>query len=238
MSAVDQTSYESIAEQYLSGAGDKWITTHYERPFMTAQLPDVNGKTVLDLGCATGYYSKYCLDRGAEVISVDASPKMVENTIKLCGGKARGYVHDIARPFPFLDNASVDVVICSLVLHYVENWEDTLNECHRVLKDGGKCIVSTHHPISDYRHFNQDSYFSKRLIEDEWTNFDQPLPVKYFVRPLSEYIQPMIACKLDLTEVAEPMPSAELHELDKNAFDGASTRPLFLFFVLAKESGT
>lgn len=235
MDVVIETSYESIAEEYLSNANEKWILTHYERPFMTAHLPDVSGCTVLDLGCATGYYSKYCLDRGAEVICVDASRKMVENTVNLCDGKARGHVHDIATPFTFLDSDSIDVIICSLVLHYVENWEDTLNECHRVLKSGGRCIVSTHHPINDYRRFNQDSYFSRRLIEDEWTDFDKPLRVKYYVRPLSEYIQPMISCKLRLTKVAEPMPAAELEELHRRAFNGVKRRPVFLFFVLEKE---
>lgn len=238
MTVADQTSYESIAEQYLSGANDKWIMAHYERPYMTAHLPNVTGRTVLDLGCATGYYTKYCLDRGADVICVDASRKMVENTVTLCDGKVRGYVHDIAQPFTFLDSASIDVVVCSLVLHYVENWEATLNECHRVLKNGGRCIVSTHHPVNDYRHFNQDCYFSRRLIEDEWINFDPPLQVKYFVRPLSEYIQPMIACKLDLIDVAEPMPIPQLAKLDQAAHDRASKRPLFLFFVLEKEGET
>jgi SAM-dependent methyltransferase len=232
-----KTSYESFAEKYLSTSNDNWVLNYYERPFMTEQLPSVYGLTVLDLGCASGYFSKYCLDRGAEVICVDASRKMVEHTVKLCDGKVRGHVHDIAIPMRFIDSNSVDIVICSLVLHYVENWEEPLNEFYRILKNGGKCIISTHHPINDYTRFNQESYFSMRLIEDEWKNFGKPLQVKYYVRPLSEYIQPMVRCKLRLAKVAEPMPSAELEELDGVFFNRLQQHPLFFFFVLEKESG-
>lgn len=235
MDVVNETSYESIAETYLSKANDNWVLNYYERPFVTAHLPNVHGRIVLDLGCATGYYSKYCLDRGAQVICVDASRKMVDHTVNLCDGNVRGHVHDIAKPFEFISDSSIDVIICSLVLHYVENWEDTLNEFHKVLKDGGKCIVSTHHPINDFTRFNQDDYFSKRLIEDEWKGFAIPVRVKHYVRPLNEYIQPMVACKLKLAKIAEPMPSAELEELDGVFFNGLRRRPLFLFFVLEKE---
>jgi ubiquinone/menaquinone biosynthesis C-methylase UbiE len=52
--------------------------------------------------------------------------------------------------------STLDVVICSLVLHYVEHWEDTLNEFHRILRKGGKCLVSTNYPITDYKHFNKE----------------------------------------------------------------------------------
>jgi SAM-dependent methyltransferase len=235
MGTVNDTSYESFAEKYLSTSNDNWVLNCYERPFMTEQLPNVYGLTVLDLGCASGYFSRYCLDRGAEVMCVDISPKMVEHTLKLCDSKVRGHVHDIAEPMRFIDSDSVDIIICSLVLHYVANWEDTLNEFHRILKKGGKCLVSTHHPINDYMHFNQEDYFLTRLIEDEWKNLGKPLRVKYYVRPLSEYIQPMLSCKLRLAKVAEPMPSAELEELDKAFFNGLKQHPLFLFFVLEKE---
>jgi len=233
--AVTETSFEPIAETYLS-ARNRWIQTYYERPSITADLPSVGGRTVLDLGCATGYFAEYCLDRGAEVIAVDASEKMVGHTLRVFGGKVRGFVHDIAQPFTFIGDNEVDVIICSLVLHYLENWDDTLGEFHRMLRRGGRCIISTHHPMNDYRKFNQDDYFAKRLVEDEWKKrFPRPVRVKYYVRPLSEYIQPLLACKLRLLKISEPQPSPELVMIDKDTFDGLRTHPVFLFFLLEKD---
>jgi len=158
MDVVNETSYEPFAEDYLSTANDKFVFNQYERPYITSQLPEMNNLTVLDVGCATGFYSKYCQDRGAEIICVDASQKMVDYTVQLCSGKAEGHVHDIAQPMRFMKNDSVDVIICSLLLHYVEKWEGVLSEFHRILKNGGICVISTHHPISDYTRFNQKNY--------------------------------------------------------------------------------
>jgi SAM-dependent methyltransferase len=191
--------------------------------------------TVLDVGCATGFYSKYCQDRGAKIICIDASQKMVDHTLQLCGGKAEGHVHDVAQPMNFVQSGSIDVIICSLVLHYIEKWEGILSEFHRILRNGGICVISTHHPVNDYTRFNQKNYFCTRLIEDEWKNFGKPLRVKYYVRPLSAYIEPLVSCDLTLTKVAEPMPSEELKELSREFFRDLRRHPLFLFFVLEKK---
>jgi SAM-dependent methyltransferase len=231
----DETNYDRVAEKYIAAADSKPFTANYERPFILANLPDLSGKTVLDLGCATGFYSKYCLDHGADVISVDASRKMVAHTAKICENKNRTYVHDIAKIFSFVESNTIDLIICSLVLHYIDNWNNTLEEFHRMLTAGGKCLISTHHPICDYTYFNQDDYFLKRLVEDEWDGFNTSIKVKYFVRPLNEYIQPMIDCKLQLNSISEPKPDTELATIDQKVFERLQRKPTFLFFVLEKD---
>jgi ubiquinone/menaquinone biosynthesis C-methylase UbiE len=121
-------------------------------------------------------------------------------------------------------------------LHYIENWKDILEEFYRILKPGGMVIISTHHPINDFTHFNQEDYFSKRLVEDEWKGFETPIKVKYFVRPLSEYIQPMLDCTLKLRTIAEPQPVATLKDKDEWAFERLRKRPTYLFYILEKDS--
>lgn len=236
MDIVNDTSYEPFAEDYLSKSNDNFVLNHYERPYITSQLPEMNNLTVLDVGCATGFYSRYCQDRGAKIICVDASQKMVKHTVELCNGKAEGHVHDIAQPMSFMPSDSANVIICSLVLHYVEQWEGVLSEFHRILKKGGICVISTHHPVNDFTRFNQENYFRTRLIEDEWENFGKPLRVKYHVRPLSKYIELMLNSELALTKVTEPMPSDELEELHEKFYRRLREHPLFLFFILEKKT--
>jgi len=105
MSVSKDTNYDPIAEIYLASTDKKAYTKYYERPFIIENLPQVAGKNVLDLGCATGFYSKYCLDNGAEVISIDASKKMIDHTLKICENKVKAFVHDIAEPFTFLKSS-------------------------------------------------------------------------------------------------------------------------------------
>jgi SAM-dependent methyltransferase len=48
-----------------------------QKDVISRLLPDVSGKTVLDIGCGTGRLALFLADRGAEVVGVDFSPAMV-----------------------------------------------------------------------------------------------------------------------------------------------------------------
>ena len=236
MSHSQKTSYENIAENYLTGAETKPFINHYERPCMLKNIPPLKEKKVLDLGCASGFYSKYCLDNGAGVIAVDASPKMIKHTGRICENSPRlqTFLHDLSEPLDFITPGSVDIIIASLVLHYIENWTIPLKEFSRILKPGGTCLISTHHPMMDYTLFNQEDYFNKRLINDEWAGFPEPLKVRYFVRPLNEYIQPMLDSGMALKKLLEPQPDESLRGLDQKIFTRLCKKPAFLFFILER----
>lgn len=45
---------------------------------------------------------------------------------------------------------SIDVIVASLVLHYIADWGTVLQELHRCLKRGGALVFSLHHPIKDW----------------------------------------------------------------------------------------
>ncbi len=235
MTHGDQTNYDAIAEVYLGSTDEKAFVSHYERPYMLRHMPELAGKTMLDLGCGTGFYSHFALGKGARAISVDASPKMIEHTNMRCGGKNEPHVHDLGEPLGFLGDSSIDVTICSLVLHYIERWEPVLAEVYRVLKPGGVCLVSTHHPINDYTHSGESGYFETRFIEEVWKGFSAPITVRYFVRPLSEYLRPFLQSSFTIRGIDEPMPTPELEQSDPVMNERLSIRPTFLFFVLEKE---
>lgn len=75
MSASNATNYDPIAEIYLVSTDKNPFTTYYERPFIIDNLTPLNGNNVLDLGCATGYFSKYCFNKGADCCEFQISIK-------------------------------------------------------------------------------------------------------------------------------------------------------------------
>ena len=49
-----------------------------ETPILFAMLPDLHGKTILDIGCGMGQHAKQYSDMGAEsVLGIDISEKML-----------------------------------------------------------------------------------------------------------------------------------------------------------------
>ena len=75
-------------------------------------------------------------------------------------------VADLAEPLPFGD-AEFDDVVASLVLHYLEDWSGPLAELRRVLKPGGRLLVSVNHPVIFPVVYPESDYFAvTRYTED------------------------------------------------------------------------
>ncbi len=94
---------------------------------------------------------------------MDVTSVMVRLAEERVGDRATFLVADVAEPLSFATDATFDLVVASLVLHYVENWEAPLREFRRVLKPDGAVVFSTHHPSMDRQLHCPDDYFA--LIE-------------------------------------------------------------------------
>ena len=54
-----------------------------ETPILFAMLPDLHGKTILDIGCGMGQHAKQYSEMGAEsVLGIDISGNMLKNTMR------------------------------------------------------------------------------------------------------------------------------------------------------------
>jgi len=103
---------------------------------------DLTGKTVLDIGCGTGYFSLELLKRGAHVICFDLSEQMLEAAKDRCGDLATTYQQGDAEQLPF-SNSSVDYVFSSLALQWCLDLSVPLREIKRVVKPHGQAYLST-----------------------------------------------------------------------------------------------
>ncbi len=212
---------------------DNLYNAEYERPTMMGRLPqELTGKKVLDAGCAAGWYTEQLLHCGAEVVAVDMSPEMVNAAIRRVGNSAKVLCLDLEAALPFEDG-SFDVIISSLTLHYLENWEQTFNEFQRVLKSGGQFLFSVHHPLTDIRLLNDPAYLSTQLIVDEWVKDGKTFTVPFYRRPLN-YILNSTLAYFELVQLIEPLPTREFQERDSKRFDKLMKEPNFLIIEARK----
>jgi len=232
------TSYDSIsAEDYLAHVERplSWNNL-YERPSMIARLPSLKGKNVLDIGCASGFFTEHALKNGANVTAVDLSKVMIDRLAsRIKSTKFKIFCADISQPMPFLKSNSFDCVICSLVFHYIKEWEPLLAELYRVMKEGGRLVISTHHPFEMYLYLKPPSYFDFNLVEDTWgSSGPHPFKVHYYIRPLNEVLRPIIQSQFKIISIDEPLPTEKCKEKDPETYKRLGERPGFLFIVLEK----
>jgi len=100
---------------------------------------DITDLKLLDAGCGTGWFSKYAVDLGAEVTSLDLGPNLLAEVSKKCMSTlVVGSILDL----PFADN-TFDVVVSSEVIEHVPNPIKAIEELYRVTKPSGTLVVTT-----------------------------------------------------------------------------------------------
>ena len=216
----------ALAHAYARVTAANVYNAAYERPAVRAVLGDVRGLDVLDAGAAAGEQSAWLAEHGARVVAIDASESMVHLARARLGDAVTVLCADLALPLPLAD-ASFDAVLSSLTLHYVEDWLPTLRELARVLRPGGRLVLSTHHPA-----LTDDpaaDYHAIRLVEEGWGGFaDSPVPMRFYHRPLERMIGDVLAAGFALRGLREPRPSAEAGARDPDVAARLRTRPWFL----------
>ena len=232
--SVSLNSYEEMAEYYFKYVDTKPFNAYYERPATISLLPQVRGKNVLDAGCAAGWYTKWLLEKGASVIALDFSPNMIEMTKKRVENKAKVIKADLNEPLDFIEDESIDVILSSLTLHYIKNWNLVMSEFNRILKVDGQLIISIHHPFMDFTVFNKENYFLTELLDDEWNTNNGKVKVQFYRRPLSAIITPIIDAGFIIERLLEPMPIEEFKIEHPNTYDRLIKNPQFLFIRAKK----
>lgn len=234
MESISLAAYEQLAEVYFNEFDSKPYNSDYERPATTSLLPDVCGKQVLDAACAAGWYTKWLLDHGAKVTAVDFSANMVAMTRKRVGDRADIYQADLNKPLSFIKDASHDLIVSSLTLHYLKDWSIALSEFHRILKSNGKLVLSVHHPFMDFTLFNRDNYFLTELLDDEWNTSAGKITMQFYRRPLSAILSSLLEHHFSIEKLVEPVPTENFKLKLPEAYERLTKRPHFLVIRVSK----
>ncbi|NIJ11121.1 SAM-dependent methyltransferase [Saccharomonospora amisosensis] len=115
-----------------------WFARH-EAAYL-ALLPHCAGETVLEAGCGEGYGAALIADTGSRVVALDYDQPTMTHV-------ARNYprLGAVRSNLAFLPvgTAAVGVVANLQVIEHLWDQQGFLAECHRVLRPGGKLLVTT-----------------------------------------------------------------------------------------------
>ena len=221
-------AYERLADNYARLIDTKPHNAFYERPATLDLLPKVRGLDVLDAGCGPGVYAEELLKRGARVVAVDASDRMIELARKRLGPHAVIHQVDLSRPPTTFNDRQFDVVLAPLCLDYIADWSSLFREFFRLLKAGGYFVMSAGHPSFDAEYFGTNAYFSVERVECTWTGFGRKVVMPSYRRSLQEFLMPIVNAGLQLDRIVEPLPTDEFKAADPVRYQALMRRPGFL----------
>jgi toxoflavin synthase len=138
------TNYDPIAEQYKRSKQQPWRT--YIEAFGVLQLiGDPTGRSVLDMACGEGFYTRMVRQRGAlRVTGVDLSEGMIQLARKQEEAHRQGIEYLVADARHFQPDGGYDLVMAAYLLNYASTREELQAMCNgiaRCLKAGGRFVT-------------------------------------------------------------------------------------------------
>lgn len=144
--------YDAIGERYVGWKATP-VPTYAEVPSLRKLLTGrIEGRSVLDLACGTGYYSRLFTQWGAaRVVGVDVSETMVAAARDAEARAPLGIEYRVADVADLHPVGSFDLATATYLLHYAETPETMNRMCRNIaanLKPGGLLMALL--PEPDY----------------------------------------------------------------------------------------
>lgn len=206
-------------------------------------LPSFQNKRVLDLGCGFGWHCRYADEQGAKsVIGIDISERMLQEARARTTSSGIEYMQ---MPIEAIDfpAASFDVVISSLVFHYLDSFADICKKINGCLVSGGDFVFSVEHPIFTAQggqqwhydangirlHWPVDQYFA----EGERKAIFLGEEITKYHKTLTTYVNTLIQQGFEVTKLVEPKPAA--HLIKEPGMKDELRRPMMLLIAARKK---
>ena len=196
-----------------------------EKPSLFAMLPDLNGLDILDLGCGYGEncykFHKMC---AKSVLGIDIAGKMLNVAKSEHSAENINYINMAMEDISGLD-MKFDLIISSLAIHYIKDFDKLVRDVNVLLKAGGTFIFSQEHPINtapqpflgwerdadgNVLYYKLMNYNISGRRTNKWIIDDV---VKYH-RKFADIINGLVMNGFKIAEVCEPLVSDEAIKAD------------------------
>lgn len=166
-----KTYFDDVASQWHQMRRSFFPEATRERAFTVARVQP--GKLAADIGAGTGFVSEGLIHKGLRVIAVDQSEAMLaQMRRKFSNVNAIEYRVGESENLPIADD-TVDYVFANMYLHHVESPPAAIREMARILKLGGKLVITD----LDEHQFE----FLRAEHHDRWMGFKREDVRQWFV---------------------------------------------------------
>jgi SAM-dependent methyltransferase len=194
---------------------------------LTGALHGAAPATVLDIGCGEGQLSRVAsgLPGVSHVVGIDPTRSQLEAAVRRRGGGGNGraanglapvdYARATATALPFPDG-TFDAAFACLVFEHIEGTVDAIAEASRVVRTGGTFVLFMNHPLLQVpgsgwvdddilgeQYWRIGPYLAENHSVEE---VDKNVWIPFVHRPLSVYINALVAAGLYVTQMIEPAP--------------------------------
>ncbi|MSS74214.1 class I SAM-dependent methyltransferase [Candidatus Pacearchaeota archaeon] len=239
-------NYNSSAEAYHNWRTKEnpqgWFYNELlEMPSTLSLLGEVRDKKILDFGCGTGIYAKILTRMGAKLKGFDISKEMLDIA------KRDNPILDLrlgsGYNIPFKEK--FDIVLASLVVHYLKDWNNMFKEVSRVLNKGGYFIFSTGNPVAEARKKIKignkkisvlDNYFSEGKIYGPWrSNNGKKIRMHSYHKTYETIIKTIIINNFEIIDYKDCFPIKKAKKLFPKAYAEYSKKPFFCVWKVRKK---
>jgi len=198
--------------------------------------------SVLDIGCGEGQVSRLAASvPGVErVVGVDPTWNQLVVAKERGGRVAYGRADASGLPF---STGAFDAVVACLVFEHISQVDAAIAEVGRMLRPGGRFLFFLNHPLLQTP---GSGWIDDRILEEQYWRIgpyltedmsleevDNGIWIPFVHRPLSRYVNALVAGGLLVTRMEEPAPPpgflARAHE-----YAEAATIPRLLFLRAEK----
>lgn len=171
-----------------AGSYDRWYDSArgamYDRlekkAFDRLLVGDNQGKSLLEIGCGTGHWSKYFSEKGFEVTGIDISEGMINIAKKKNIPNSHFQIAN-GQSLPFADD-SFDVAAAITTIEFTENPEKMLSEMVRCVNSPGTLLFGVLNALSTY---NQRKKRQQGSIY-AWSNLFSSQQLQKLLKPLGK----------------------------------------------------
>jgi malonyl-CoA O-methyltransferase len=203
-----QLAYNSWSESYDE---DLNLTRDLDANIVRHEFGKSKFDSILEVGCGTGKNTIFFSEIADNVFAIDFSEGMISKAKEKVKSKNVVFTQsDITLDWP-IENNTIDLVTCNLILEHIENLDFIFSEANRCLKKQGKFFINELHPFRQY-----DGKKATFVNDGKTTEIDA------FIRHISDFINAANTNGFKLLKLNEFW-----HELDKNKLP----RILSLLFI-------
>lgn len=207
----------------------------FEKPALFSLLPDLKNKVLLDLGCGYGEHCMKYVNMGtAKVVGIDISEKMLEIAKTENSSPKIDYINmpmeDISLEKLLPSGGKFDLVVSSLALHYVEDFESLVKKIYNLLSPGGLFIFSQENPLNTCftsgNRWTVDENGNKLFANISNYSVDGKRESKWFVDGIEKYhrtfstlINNLVENGFKIQKLLEPYPTDQMIKENPGKYD-------------------